>query len=315
MLSPYISGCTKSEIFKHLRNGLGYYATLTTLDAEFEERMMAKFFMSSIHICISITIIRLSKNSANGLGSYEAMLCFFLSCLCQLALRCMGLTLLFISGVPTTSVFWILVGHWILTFCMKLILEVMIKEKHRTPFQSVKSVTSYIFNLITTTLCSAIIYVPMTKSENIHAGRDPNVDNTFLSTLSYFVLIMIEHIILVVATMYQTKEALGQHVKYILFIIPIILWCLALLMLTMYYKFLHRSTTTGMVGPRRAEDDSVEFHAVVCCNVRHFAVNLCSCIFSSTDVYHCDSKCQQRQKQSLDFNLNTIVHNETNIQK
>ena len=126
---------------------------------------------------------------------------------------------------------------------------------------------------------------------------------------------MIEHIILVVATMYQTKEALDQQVKYILFIIPIILWCLALLMLTMYYKFLHRSTTTGMVGPRRAEDDSVEFHAVVCCNVRHFSVNLCACIFSSTNAYHCDSKCQQRQKQSLDFNLNTIVHNECNIQK
>ena len=304
-LALQFSGCNKMEIVKHIRNGLGYYASLTTLDATFEERMMSKFLMSSVHICVSITIMRLSKNSANGLGSMEAMFCFFLSCLCQLTLRCMDLTLLFISGVHPNDVFWILVGHWILTFCLKLIFEVMIKKKRKSPIKSVRSVIAYLFNLLTTTLCSSIVYVPMVKSDQTNSEKDPNADNTFLSTLAYFVLTMIEHIILIGTTWNRAKEV-GEAFKNILYVFPIVLWFLALVLLLIYYKFLHRSTTTGLIGPRFMDNNLVNFHAVVCCDVKHCSINFCSCIYSFEDVDYCDSKCPQRQKQSLDFNLNAL---------
>ena len=309
VLSPLalqFPSCSKIAILKHIRNGLFYYASLTTLEATFEERMMAKFLMSSVYTCFSITLIRLSKNSANGLGSREAIICFFMSCLCQLTLRCMDLTLLFISGVHPNDVLWILVGHWILTFCLKLIFEVMSKKKkHESHIRSLKSVVSYIFNLLTTTLCSALVYVPMIKSEQLITPRDPNADNTFLSTFVYFMLMMVEHIILVGTTIYKT-EALGENFKYTLYLLPLLLWVLALILLVVYYKFLHRSTTTGMIGPQ-LKDNSLDFHAVLCCEVKHCSINLCSCMCSSKDVDHCDSKCQQREKQSTYFNLNSNV--------
>ena len=219
----------------------------------------------------------------------------------------MDLTLLFISGVHPKDVFWIIVVHWILTFCMKLIFEVMVSEKkHKSSIEGIKSVIAYIFNILTTTLCSSIVYVPMVRSDHQLTPKDPNADNTFLSTCAYFMLIMIEHIILVSTTLHKT-ESLGQTFKLSLYIVPVLLWVLSLLLLVLYYKFLHRSTTTGMIGPK-LKSSSVDFHSILCCDVRHCSINLCPCVCTSKRVDYCDSKCKIKLKKSLEFNLNPVFN-------
>jgi len=195
---------------------------------------------------------------------------------------------------------------------MKLIFEVMVKEKkHKSSIKGIKSVISYIFNILTTTLCSSIVYVPMVRSDHQLTPKDPNADNTFLSTCSYFMLMMIEHIILVGTTIPKT-ESLGQTFKLSLYIVPVLLWIFALLFLVLYYKFLHRSTTTGMIGPK-LKASSVDFHSIMCCDVRHCSINLCPCVCTSKRVEYCDSKCKIKLKKSLDFKLNPAFNEPTEI--
>lgn len=124
LLAPFVSsmfGWSPIQFFHHLWSGLGYYVSFTLLEAaSFEAQMMAKLLLSSLHVCASITMIRLSKNSCHGLGPPQTVLCFFVSCFAQLAFRTFDLTILFISNLNELDILLSLCGHWILTFALKV---------------------------------------------------------------------------------------------------------------------------------------------------------------------------------------------------
>ena len=105
------------------------------------------------------------------------------------------------------------------------------------------------FNTFTSSILSAIIYVPIMKSDTERLSADPNEVNTFLPGLVYQFVIIFEHIILIVVTAIQRSE-LYTNYGYVLWIAPIVLWLLNLLLLFIYYRFLHRSKNLGAIGPK-----------------------------------------------------------------
>lgn len=285
-LAEHFAHSTATQVSKHVWNGLGYYATLTLLlDASFEEKMLAKFFISSIHICATITILRLSKNSATGPGRCDAVICFFLICLSQLISRSMTITLLFISNVPGQYIFFLLLGHWTLTIIMKFTLEVSPKREYSDLVANLEGKIRALFNILTTTMCSTIVYMPMVKSENPNSFRDPNADNTLFPTLAYFILLLIEHIALIGATI-QNSEILGNY-KYYLWFVPLGLWLLSLILSAIYYKLLHRSTEMGKIGPKQ-RNCTLECHGVFCRNIKKCSINLSTCCCSIKTVDQSD---------------------------
>ena len=249
--------------------------------------MGAKFFISSMNICASITRFRLLKNSATGLcrnGHYESLLCYFLSCLTQLTGRCMTLLLLFSSvDISPNYVLLFIAGHCLLTIVLKIILEVPPKGKYSSNvrFANIRGFVSSSINTFTSSILSAIIYVPIMKSDTERLSADPNEVNTFLSGLIYQFLIIFEHIILIGITALRTSEVYTNY-GYVLWITPIVLWLLNLLLLFIYYRFLHRSKNLGAIGPKIG-CGVLEHHAVLCFKIKHFYLDCKTCYCNIKD--------------------------------
>ena len=111
----------------------------------------------------------------------------------------------------------------------------------------------------------------MPKSDNYSISRDPNEVNTFLPSLVYQVLVMLEHIIISGATILRTLEIYNDY-SYVLWFAPIGLWTINLLLLIIYYKFMHRSKNLEKIGPKR-NGTIVEHQAVVCFEMKHFRLH------------------------------------------
>ena len=88
---------TSHETFQRIWNGLGYYVTFTMIEPEpeFIDRMIAKYLLSSVFLCFSLTVIRLQKKSQRVADSKEAFFAYFASCICQMFMRTMDSSALF----------------------------------------------------------------------------------------------------------------------------------------------------------------------------------------------------------------------------
>ena len=84
------------------------------------------------------------------------------------------------------------------------------------------------------------------------------------------------------ATTSKTIELFGDY-SYVLWVAPVALWCMTVVLLIIYYKLLHRSKNLGMIGPG-VHDSKLEYHALVCCCVKHCSFNFRSCCCSIEDV-------------------------------
>ena len=87
-----------------------------------------------------------------------------------------------------------------------MILEVPPKRKYSNIKSNIRGKVSETLNILTSSVLCTIIYVPMPKSDYYSISRDPNEVNTFLPSLVYQVVVLLEHIILAGATIWRTIE-------------------------------------------------------------------------------------------------------------
>ena len=295
-LSSHILRVSKQRILSHIWKGIGFYVTLSTLSATFAEKMGAKFLISSLTICASITRYRLLKNSATGLcrnGHYEAILCYFASCVTQLLSRSITLLLLFtVVNISPNLILFFIVGHWALTIIIKVVLEVPPKGRYPNLKSNIRGKVSATFNIFTSSVLSTIIYVPMPKSDNYSISRDPNEVNTFLPSIVYQLLVLLEHVLLAGVTNERTIEIYNEYC-HVFWFAPVGLWVLNLVLLTLYYKVMHRSKNLERIGPK-IKGAEIEHKAVVCFDMKHFYLNCrtCSC---SVETVTAKNQCAEKK--------------------
>ena len=137
----------------------------------------------------------------------------------------------------------------------------------------------------------------MPKSDNYSISRDPNEVNTFLPSVVYQILVLLEHVLLAGVTIERTIEIYNEY-SYVFWFAPIGLWVVNLILLTLYYKVMHRSKNLERIGPK-INGGEIEHKAVVCFKMKHFYLNCRSCSCSVEEV---TAKNECRGKKTITSN-------------
>ena len=127
LVRPYfhiISNWTSAEAKTHLWTGLGHIFSFATKNVNYLDQMVAKFFVSFLITCISITWIRVRKSYDTDSPISIKGFIYLCACSCQLFGRLMTITLFFMIDMDKNwHLAWIILHIVLEFFCIKLMFE------------------------------------------------------------------------------------------------------------------------------------------------------------------------------------------------
>ena len=169
LVRPYfhiISNWTSAEAKTHLWTGFGHIFSFATKNVSYLDQMVAKFFVSILITCLSITWIRVRKSYDTDSPVSIKGFIYLCACFCQLIGRLMTIKLFFIIDMDKKwHLVWIILHIMIEFCCIKLMFECPpLKNKKEVRNNDITDYLQFIMFLkLFETINSFLI-----KRENVH---------------------------------------------------------------------------------------------------------------------------------------------------